>query len=73
MIPWQERVVEEKKELDIKIGKLIVFMDVNSIFQSLDVKEKSTLREQLGAMNLYSYLLGERIDRFETLATGEKE
>ena len=54
MIPWQERVVEEKKELDIKIGKLIVFMDVNSIFQSLDVKEKSTLREQLGAMNLYS-------------------
>lgn len=65
MEPYQERVIEEKKALDEKLGKLETF-----IFRSggkwFDVPEDERLRmvRQYGCMMDYSRVLGERIDAF---------
>lgn len=59
----QERVVQEKKELDEKIGKLLAFVG-GTIFASLDDAERSRLSVQLQHMNGYSEILGQRIAAF---------
>lgn len=65
MEPYQERVIEEKKELDQKLLKL-----ENFIFRSngkwFDVAEDERLRmvKQYGYMSDYSRVLGERIAAF---------
>lgn len=59
----QERVVVEKKELDEKILRLTEFVD-GVTFSTLDEQERSRLRRQLGAMMIYSSILGERIVAF---------
>ncbi len=63
MLPHQQRVVDEKRELDEKIDKLIVFL-TTSVFDGLDNGEKSRLRIQLAAMQTYGTALGERIAHF---------
>ena len=63
MKPYQERVVTEKAELDIKREKLIAFIG-GETYRTLSASERSRLNRQLEAMALYSGILGERIAAF---------
>ena len=63
MLPHQQRVAEEKRELDIRIEKLMLFL-TTELFDGLDDGEKSRLRIQLSAMETYGMALGERIAHF---------
>lgn len=60
----QQRVVDEKTELDDKIMKLRVFIGSNPIFFNLPVEDQGLLEEQLYFMERYSKILGFRIKRF---------
>jgi len=63
MEAYQERVVEEKKELDEKISKLSPFISSEK-FLSVKEDEANRLRNQLSIMVDYSNILGERIANF---------
>ena len=63
MEDYQQRVIEEKKELDEKISKLKDFGNTLN-FTQLATVEQGLLRLQLVAMNNYSDVLGQRIDLF---------
>lgn len=66
MMPHQERVVVEKKELDDKLDKLGIFIDCNPTFCVLLSEDKNLLRMQRSVMKDYSKILGQRIARFES-------
>ncbi len=61
--PFQQRVVDEKKDLDSKIEKLNNFTKTDE-FENLIIYEQKDLLDQLTAMRNYSYCLGRRIERF---------
>ena len=61
--PYQERVVDEKEELDAKIEALRLFFNTDT-FQSLHDRDKYLLVQQSGVMTTYSRILGDRIARF---------
>jgi hypothetical protein len=63
MAPHQERVVQERKELNEKIEKLCKFIQ-SETFAALDAAEKNRMGRQLKAMISYENALGERIDAF---------
>ena len=63
MQPHQQRVVDEKLELDGKIVRLDKFLE-GDLFKSLPEEEKDRLVRQLRAMNEYFAILGERIAAF---------
>lgn len=65
MEPWQQRVVDEKAELDERATKLEHFIVVNSAFLALPGAEQSRMRAQLAAMEIYAYILGERIQAWK--------
>lgn len=65
MMPHQERVVTEKKELDEKLEKLGIFIDCNPTFGVLLDEDQKLMRDQRAAMKEYSKILGQRIERFE--------
>lgn len=60
MQPHQERVVQEKQELDERLFKLRLFME-KAAFKELDIREKSLLTLQAQVMHNYSDILAERI------------
>ncbi len=60
MQPFQQRVIDEKLELDGKITKLAVFR-TTSLFDSIDPSEQSRMTDQEVTMREYSRILGERI------------
>jgi len=64
MQPYQERVVEEKRELDEKLAKLREFI-VGEAFASVDENEQVRLKAQESAMTVYSSILGDRISNFK--------
>lgn len=61
--PHQQRVVDEKKELDEKREKLGAFKNSN-LFASLSWQEQERLNTQAHIMTMYSAVLGERIAAF---------
>lgn len=63
MQPHQQRVVDEKTELDIKITKLSDFSN-GDIFKTLPDDEQERLTRQFNIMRDYSAVLGERINAF---------
>lgn len=63
MQPFQQRVVDEKAELDEKLVKLIAFFDMD-LFASLPSDEQDRMKRQASAMTDYSVVLGERINAF---------
>lgn len=69
LAPHQQRVVDEKAELDVKIGALAAFIDTFdkgfSIFAGLPEPERQRLYAQHRVMVEYSAILGERIAAFE--------
>ena len=65
MQPHQQRVVDEKTELDIKLDALNNFIDTNKMFSSLSREEQDRLYRQAYAMRGYSDILAERIGAFQ--------
>lgn len=64
MLAYQERVVDEKRELDKKIEALSAFMN-GAIFDTVPREEQARLHWQIVAMKSYSAALGERIAAFQ--------
>lgn len=64
MQDFQQRVVDEKAELDDKRDKLDVFIRTNPVFGKLPGAEAKRLVRQYRAMTAYSEILGERIAAF---------
>lgn len=64
LLPYQQRVVEEKAELDEKIGRLRVYI-ASPAFSAVYAAEQDRMQEQLAAMSNYSFILGERIKAFQ--------
>lgn len=61
----QERVITEKKELDIKIKGLQKFVEAENFTTIVPVmEEQRDLREQLRIMVNYTQVLSSRINRF---------
>ena len=63
MLPHQQRVVDEKAELDLKIEKLDKFLDSENS-ENIPQKELKILVMQSMAMQNYSLILGARITAF---------
>lgn len=61
--PHQQRVVDEKSELDGKIERLAKFIK-GTVYPTTDLDEQDRLARQLRAMYGYSEILGERIKNF---------
>lgn len=64
MQPHQERVVQEKSELDKKIVLLVNFIHGNDVFKNLPSEEQERMRHQRTVMQHYSDILTERISAF---------
>ncbi len=63
MKEYQQRVIEEKEQLDYKIQKLDEFF-LTAIYQALPFEEQDRMRRQIFLMRGYSSVLGERIAAF---------
>ncbi len=63
--PHQQRVVDEKTELDKKAKALSDFIGLNLIFETIDPAEQERLKRQNDIMWQYSEVLGERIEAFK--------
>ena len=61
--PHQQRVIDERTELDERIAKLGAFIN-SPIFASLPEDERERLVEQRGHMHAYSDVLRRRIEAF---------
>lgn len=68
MKPHQQRVVDEKAELDAKISKLKEFFGTD-LYVSLDRAEQRRLSHQHAVMTMYSGVLGMRIAVFNSPET----
>lgn len=64
MQPYQQRVVDEKADLDEKAKKLSDFIGTSEVFLTLDPAEQERLKEQCEVMWQYSEILGARIAAF---------
>lgn len=60
----QQRVLDEKQDLDLRITKLDEFIQRNQLFQGLPISERDRLEIQLDLMRDLSEILGERIVNF---------
>ena len=60
----QQRVLDEKRELDERLSKLDAFILDNPLFLQLSGSEQERLARQSKAMTIYSGILGERIAAF---------
>jgi len=63
MEEYQQRVIEEKKQLDEKLLRLHNFLSSDKL-KDLDLDDQNLLVEQELAMKIYSIILGNRINRF---------
>lgn len=63
VVPYQERVIDEKTQLDGRLSKLILFI-TSETFKNLDVMERGRMLKQVDYMKSYSYVLAERIANF---------
>lgn len=66
MEPYQQRVIDEKRELDQKIEKLDTFIK-GEVYIQLSLMERRRLDQQLFLMGQLSSVLGERIKAFTAL------
>lgn len=62
--PHQQRVLDEKRELDERLSKLDAFILDNPLYLQLPGDEQGRLSEQSKAMAAYSGILDERIAAF---------
>jgi|HubBroStandDraft_5_1064220.scaffolds.fasta_scaffold55141_2 hypothetical protein len=66
MQPYQQRVIDEKAELDEKLTKLTTFL-AGSLVATLPAGEQDRLDRQANIMQQYSMILGERIAAFPSV------
>ncbi len=64
MLPHQERVIQERKELNDKINALDRFINTTDVFHELPSIEQQRLISQLEIMHRYSSILTQRINDF---------
>jgi len=64
MEDWQQRVVDEKAELDEKLSKLQEFIEFSPSFSTLETRDARLLMQQEYIMRNYSDILAKRIERF---------
>ena len=69
LTPHQQRVIDEKEELDARLGRLKAFILAHPSFGALPVEEKVRLSEQKVYMASYSNVLGRRIAAFSGIVT----
>lgn len=62
--PHQQRVFEERDELEVKYIKLTNFIFSNPIFKELNEVEQLAFKEQNSLMEQYLAVLNKRISRF---------
>lgn len=62
--PHQQRVVDERNELQDKFSKLGTFILDNPIFKTLETEEQIDLKSQYDVMGKYLDILERRISRF---------
>ena len=62
---YQQRVVDERKELTTKIDALQFFIAYKPAFDTLSDSEKVRMKMQLNSMILYATVLGWRIEAFK--------
>jgi hypothetical protein len=60
---WQQRVIDEKAELDERIGKLCAFLKGDA-YRSLPDVDRHLLDRQLSHMRDYAHILFMRVARF---------
>lgn len=65
MKPHQQRVIDEKADLDERARKLSDFIGNNPMFETLDPEEQERMKVQNDLMWQYSEVLGERIAAFQ--------
>lgn len=63
MLPHQQRVIDEKTDLDDRRARLAAFIGTDT-HCGLPEAERARLRLQLGVMALYSEILEDRIAAF---------
>jgi hypothetical protein len=61
---YQQRVIDEKAELDARLTKLSAFIDDGKVFVALPNPERERMIRQERVMLKYSEILGERIAAF---------
>jgi hypothetical protein len=64
LAPHQQRVVDEKTELDERAHKLSQFIGFNPLFEKLDPAEQERMKVQNDLMWQLSEVLGARIQAF---------
>jgi hypothetical protein len=64
MEPYQNRVVDELKELTVKRERLGAFIGSSPVFRGLPYDEQERMRRQFDIMVQYEGVLQERIDYF---------
>lgn len=64
MQDWQQRVVDEQRELNSKLRDLIAFT-VTEEYRKLTTVDRNLMIEQQGAMAAYNNILADRIARFQ--------
>ena len=62
--PHQQRVIDEKTELDKKATALSEFIGHSDAFETIDPAEQERMKEQNDVMWQYSEILGARIAAF---------
>jgi hypothetical protein len=63
LLPYQQRVIEERDDLDCKINSLSIFIS-SPEFDETSHAEQDRLYRQLESMESYLYILNERIEAF---------
>ena len=61
--PHQQRVLDEKIELDVKLSNLLAFFG-SETYKSLPGQDQHLLQQQSVSMEHYSEILGMRIEGF---------
>lgn len=69
MQPWQQRIVDEAKDLEGKIERLTAYVDANR--RTAPIRDIALLMEQRNHMKQYLMVLQKRIARFARTSQGQ--
>ncbi len=67
---WQERVIQEKRDLDVRLANLQAFIASDDCTR-LDNYARDLLHQQVHYMRAYSQVLANRIELFTEHETGD--
>jgi len=70
--PYQQRMIDELKELQERLTKLLVFLG-DEVFTKLPTKEKALLVAQATTMRRYAGILDRRIKQFRARRANDQQ